>query len=683
MVYTQSTMRILARFLLAALLVVGLTGCPPRSVLVDGRTMSVDDAARYELEKARARNAAGDHAGAAELFEEVARRYADSAEADEALFGAGSAWEAAGQPMRARAAYELLLSRYPRSDKAAQARQRVAALGGGADAALAEAAAAYEGLPEEQKYAAAVQLAEQAEQAGNGLQAFRWREEALRRALPAQRGAAEAELVRVLEALAPTDVEALRVDERSPAAPFVAWRQSQLHHQRRDWDALESSLESFLARFPTDPRAAEARDLLARIARRGAVDPMKVGVILPLSGQYKAYGDQIRAGIDYALRGSSLQVVYRDTRGEARGAVEAIERLVYEDGAMVAIGGVITAEVDAAAVAADELGLPFVGFSRTESFGEGSEWVFRDMLTNSAVAEALVSWAMDVRGMRRFAVLHPEIEYGEEMRDLFWSRVEARGGEIRGVESYPRDATTFSEPIRALVQKQNVVERAEYQRKLAELKAQGITDARKRRHAIEKIKASISPVIEFDALFVPDHWKTVALVAPALAFEDVITNWCDTSDIRRIERTTGQKVQPVMLLGGNTWNHRELPIRAGKYINCSVFVDGFYAGSVRPETVRFVEDWTAWRGRAPNMLEAYGAEAALVVRTVLEQKRPRTRREFVEGIRSLQGLVGPMGPIAVTEQGEIVHPLYFLTIDKGAIRDLEAVEAEGGAPTDG
>jgi len=681
-------MRTLARLLLASMLLLGLTACPPRAVLVDGRTMGVDEAARYELENARARERAGDVAGAAEMYETVARRYADSVEADEALFGAGQAWEKVGQTMRARAAYELLLSRYPRSDKAALAQARVTELSAG-DAALAAAVAAFEALPEEQKYGAAVRNAEQAEAAGNGLEAWRWREEALKRVPANQRAEAEAALTNLLRLLPPAEVENLRVDRESPAAPLLAWRQSQLHQERRDWDELEESLAAFVRDFPTHPLAAEARALLAKIEMRGEVAPTKIGVILPLSGPYKAYGEQIRTGIEFALRsqGAPLQpgqqppprieVVYRDTRGDAEGAKAAIERLMYEDHVIAVIGGVITAEVDAAALAADELGLPFVGFSRTEGFAAASEWVFRDMLTNSAIADALVDFTMGTRGMRNFAVLHPEIEYGEEMRDLFWQRVEERGGKIRGVESYPQETTTFSEPIRNLVQKQNIVDRAEYQRKLNELRARGIKDARKRRNALEKIKASISPVIEFEALLVPDHWKTVALVAPALAFEDVITNWCDKKDIERIEKTTGQKVKPVMLIGGNTWNHRDLPARAGKYINCSVFVDGFHAGSSRPETVHFVGAFSAQHGRAPGMLEAYGAEAATVVRAVLEQVRPANRRAFQEALLSVNGLAGPMGPISVTEEGEIVHPLYLLTIDRGVIREADPTLADG------
>src|SRR5690606_11456975 len=138
------------------------------------------------------------------MYETVARRYADSVEADEALFGAGQAWEKVGQTMRARAAYELLRSRYPKSDKVPQAQARVTELSAG-DAALAAAVAAFEALPEGQKYGAAVRNAEQAEAAGNGLEAWRWREEALKRAPVDKRGEAETALTNLLQLLPPAE----------------------------------------------------------------------------------------------------------------------------------------------------------------------------------------------------------------------------------------------------------------------------------------------------------------------------------------------------------------------------------------------------------------------------------------------------------------------------------------------
>lgn len=673
-------MRILARFFVGVALLVGLTACPPKMIHVDGRQMTVDEAARVEFENARAKVAAGDPARGAELFEQVARRYPHAPEADEALFGAGQAWETAGQRLKARAAYDELLSRYPRSDKADLARERIAALGGGNDEALARAREAYERLPQDRKFDAATQNASSAEAAGNGAEAFHWRVEALHRAPTAGgKSRAEAELKRLLGSLSALDVERLvdTVDARTEEAPLVHAQMAQIHHQRRDWDQLQSSLRDFLRRWPSDVWAPQARELLAKVEKRGQASPMKVGVVLPLSGQYRAYGQQLKAGIEYAMRGSGIQLVIRDSRGEAEEAAGQIENLVFEEHVIAAIGGILTTEADAAAHKADELGLPFFAFSRTEDFTGRSEWIFRDMLTNGQIADALVDFAMNGRQMKRFAVLHPELPYGEEMLQLFWERVEKNGGEVRKAESYAPDTTTFSEPIRKLVSRDQLENREEYLRKVRELRAQKL-DARQRRNAMERIRAGVSPQIDFDALFVPDQWKTVALIAPALAFEDVITNWCDTRDIERIEKTTGQKVRPVMMLGGNLWNHPELPTRAGKYVNCSVFVDGFHAASSRTETASFVESFNRAYGKNPGLLEAYAAEAGTVVRWVIENQRPQTHRQFRDMAAEVSGIPGPMGPITMGEQGDVLHPLYLLTVDRGSIREADPT-LPGGA----
>ncbi|AKU93036.1 penicillin-binding protein activator [Vulgatibacter incomptus] len=664
---------------LASALLAGLASCVPPRATYNGVQMSVDDAARAQLDAARAKERAGDLAKAAELYEDLARRFPRADEADEALFGAGGVWEKLGKPLKARAAYETLLDRYPRSDKARLAEARISALGGGSDRELELAREAYGRLPEGQKLQRADELAQAAEKSGDADAALFWRKEAVARATtPAQRDRAQEALRRLVEGLSAVDVERLadREDGSSPAAPLLSWQLALVHQQHRDWDALERALSSFLSRYPDHTYAAKARTLRDSVGNRGVVEPLNVGVVLPLSGPYKAFGQQLLDGIELATKGSGIRLIVRDDKGEPTDAAAAVERLFFEDHVIGILGGVLVTEAQAAAAKADELGIPIVSFSRAEKLVEGSEWVFRDMLTNGEMAEALASFAIERRGMRRFAILYPEIPYGTELRDLFDEHVSRHGGEIRGTQSYADKATTFSDPIRKLVGKENVTGRAEYQRKLAEIRAQNL-DARKYRNAVEKMRNSISPRIDFDALFIPDQWRQIALVAPALAFEDVITSWCDAADVDRTRRTTGQDVKPVMLLGANLWNHPELPTRAGKYVNCSVFVDGFHAGSERPEVARFVESFQHAKGRNPGLLEAYGFEASQVMRSSIEADRPTSRRALVDSLLRARDLPGPMGPTSVTGDRELRHPLFFLFIDNGTIREAHVDSPDG------
>src|SRR5690606_15431732 len=139
--------------------------------------------------------------------------------------------------------------------------------------------------------------------------------------------------------------------------------------------------------------------------RRDEVDVRAVGVVLPLSGPYEAYGQQLLRGLEYALKGSELRLVVRDDKGDPLEAEAIVERLLYEDRVVAVIGGVLHDEAQAVAAKADELGLPAISFSPTLSWLDESEWIFRAMLTNEAVAESLAEHVVVERGLERVAIL--------------------------------------------------------------------------------------------------------------------------------------------------------------------------------------------------------------------------------------------------------------------------------------
>ena len=109
-----------------------------------------------------------------------------------------------------------------------------------------------------------------------------------------------------------------------------------------------------------------------RITKLTQVKPNVLGVAVPLSGNYKRWGEAILQGIGLALgEGSGVKLAIRDTRGEPAGAAQAIETLALEEGAIVVIGGVTNAEAERAAAAAEELAIPFISLSRQEGRHRG------------------------------------------------------------------------------------------------------------------------------------------------------------------------------------------------------------------------------------------------------------------------------------------------------------------------
>jgi hypothetical protein len=293
-------------------------------------------------------------------------------------------------------------------------------------------------------------------------------------------------------------------------------------------------------------------------------------------------------------------------------------------------------------------------------------------LTAEAQANALAEFAMARRGGKRFAVMFPTASYGEELAQAFWDEVERRGGQITGAESYEPDRTTFGPLVKSMVGKAYLDDRADYREQVQEiLKAE--KDPYRRRKALERLRDAVPPVTDFDAIFIPDFARNVALIAPALAVEDVLTATCDPAEVESVRRATGRPdLAPVQLLGANGWDDPELVEKAGRYVQCAVFVDGFFAGSSRAETRKFVDDFVARYGRVPSILEASAHDAAALIRTASE-RGAGSRDEVREVLQGLQ-FPGATGNISFDERREVAKPLFFLTVDGEGIRELRPEE---------
>ena len=90
---------------------------------------------------------------------------------------------------------------------------------------------------------------------------------------------------------------------------------------------------------------------------------VKVGAVLPLSGDAAVYGQAIRRGIELAQERTArtaeapfeIEVLWRDTKSDPELAKRLLEA-TYDEGAIVAIGGATSAEALAMVPVADRAG---------------------------------------------------------------------------------------------------------------------------------------------------------------------------------------------------------------------------------------------------------------------------------------------------------------------------------------
>jgi ABC-type branched-subunit amino acid transport system substrate-binding protein/nucleotide-binding universal stress UspA family protein len=624
---------------------------------------------------------------AAETFLAVRKAYPETTAGQEALYRAGVVFYDSQDYVNARKTFNELLFENPLHPQAPDAKRRLgrAALEVGAyrDAyqtlySLAERA---EGPERTQLLEDAAKAAERAGLFGQALQIAV--DLAGNAQTPEAQQAAVARVQQLVEGRAGFTDVARVMDELSPsnpAWPVLSFKLARIYYHLRDWTRLEETLNRFLAEAPSHPFAGQARELLARATRRVEVRPKTVGLLLPMSGKYKAVGEAVLRGVKLGLAGSDVELVVKDTQGDVNITGQAMEQLAFDEGAMVVLGPITSDDSRRAALVAEELQVPLINLSRQEGITDIGPYVFRNMLTNEAQARAIAEFAMKQKGFKSFAMLYPNLPYGVELANDFWDYVTENGGQVRGAESYAHDQTTFTTEAKKLVGRYYLEDRLDYIESMREVAQQTSgMDAFRKRKAMEKAKGNVEPIVDFDAIFLPDEWRRVSLVAPALAVEDIVTNACDARDVERIRKTTGKKdLKTVMLLGTNAWSSAkgasglpELIERGGKFVTCSVYVDGFFVDSQRPATQRFVKAYRQANTGDPGLLEAYGYDSARIVRQIMESKQaPRSRGEFREALTNLKDFDGATGKTSFDEKREARKPLFLLSVSNKGITEV-------------
>jgi ABC-type branched-subunit amino acid transport system substrate-binding protein len=311
-----------------------------------------------------------------------------------------------------------------------------------------------------------------------------------------------------------------------------------------------------------------------------------------------------------------------------------------------------------------------INLSRREGIPQVGPNIFRLCLTTQQQAKAIVKLSMDTLGYKRFAVLYPNMSVGLEFVNAFWDEVEARGGEIRGAESYDHDQTTFTVPVKKLVGRYWIEARTDYLKAVADIHKNHALTQMQRQHQQEAVLKSLPPITDFDAIFIPDNAKEVGYIAPALAFEDIIVS-TDTEELKRIAKTTGRDdIKPIRLLGGNGWNSPRTVERGGKFVEGAVFVDGFFLNDPEPRVQRFVKLFRDTLRSDPSLPDAQAFDAAGIIAQGLAL-HPADRAALERWLSQLNGYSGVTGKIGFDKDGEAQRDLYILTIDHGQIVKYE------------
>ena len=378
-------------------------------------------------------------------------------------------------------------------------------------------------------------------------------------------------------------------------------------------------------------------------------EPYTIGIMLPLTSSSerttKLARDVLRAvqlGLGLQNDRSPFRLAIYDTRGDLKTAEEQFDLMITEEKPIAVLGSILGKDSMLIAQKSQDYMIPSISLSQKSFVTDVGPYVFRNALSSSMQVKTLLDKVMGEMGLRKFAIVYPNDAYGIEYANVFWDEVLLRGGEIRAAQIYDPQQTDLRDNIQRLVGQFYLEPRmAEYQRRLRELKME---KEKKKKSSRENSQEDIlPPIVDFEAVFVPDGPKNFGYVSSFLS---------------------GSRIRGVKLLGTNLLNVPKISSRVGKFSNDFLFLD------FPQNSSSFAADYSRLYGEAPGPIEIQAYESATILRELISQGA-RSRSELQRRLTSLNRFQGVTGTLAMSEKREVSRKLQFYKIEKGELVPTE------------
>lgn len=194
---------------------------------------------------------------------------------------------------------------------------------------------------------------------------------------------------------------------------------------------------------------------LAVAAGAAHAQPLRIGALLPLTGDLQAYGESSREGVELAVKeinaaggvlGAPIELEISDTQTEPQAGVDAAQRLVSVQGVHALVGALssgVTIPV-ASSVSSSEGVVQISNASTSPVITnlDDNDFLFRTVPSDAFQGNALAQVAME-EGVESVGILYINNDYGEGLANAFESAFTALGGSVVGRSGYAPGQSSY------------------------------------------------------------------------------------------------------------------------------------------------------------------------------------------------------------------------------------------------
>lgn len=343
---------------------------------------------------------------------------------------------------------------------------------------------------------------------------------------------------------------------------------------------------------------------------------IKIGLIAPLTGDVKTFGESTKNGFLLAveevnaqggINGKQIKTFIQDDKNDPTEAQNAGSKLINQDGVKLIIGSVSSkCSIPLAQTCQDASAVMITPTSTNPKVtvrddGSRKDFIFRACFIDPFQGKVAAKFALENLKVKTTAILYDVgNDYVKGLAEFYRDNFIQGGGQVIVYESYQKDDTDFS----AL---------------------------------LTKVKQA-NP----DVLYIPDYYNKVGLIA-------------------KQARQLGIK---SILMGGDGWDSPEMLKIAGDAIVNGYFTNHYSPDDPRPEVQEWVKKYLAKYGSNPDALATLGYDATSLLIEAIKRANsdnPTKVKEALQGIRDFKSV---SGKISLDEQGNPIKNAVILKYTK-------------------
>jgi branched-chain amino acid transport system substrate-binding protein len=180
---------------------------------------------------------------------------------------------------------------------------------------------------------------------------------------------------------------------------------------------------------------------------------IRIGAILPLTGDAAKYGKASKQGIELGLeeinasggiQKKKLEVIYEDDQADPRLGVSAFEKLITVNKVPVVIGPLPSSVALAVAPLAEKNKVILLSpAASSPALTNAGDYVFRNVVSDLFEGMALAEFVYSHLHLRNVSIIYINNDFGVGLKNSFSEKFEGLGGKIITTESFNQGSTDF------------------------------------------------------------------------------------------------------------------------------------------------------------------------------------------------------------------------------------------------